>query len=87
MRQPRSIASDLPAAIGKNDPLRPAALFPALPLPSMVRLNTGLKIAAWVQIAQTEKNQNDEARMSNGEGMSKPALLDTMHSENYTSAA
>ena len=30
------------------------ALFPALPLPSMVKLNTGLKIASLCQLAQTE---------------------------------
>jgi len=30
------------------------ALFPALPLPSMVKLNTGLKLAASIDGAQTE---------------------------------
>jgi hypothetical protein len=30
----------------------------------MVKLNTGLKVAALVQIAQMETNQNDEARMT-----------------------
>ena len=32
------------------------AVFPALPLPSIVRLNTGFKLAALLQLAQTEMN-------------------------------
>jgi hypothetical protein len=31
-----------------------SALFPALPLPSMVKLNTDLKVAALFQLMQTE---------------------------------
>ena len=34
-----------------------SALFPALPLPSMVKLNTELGLAALLQLAQTETNK------------------------------
>jgi hypothetical protein len=31
----------------------------------MVKLNTGLKLAALLQLTQTETNRNDNARMTN----------------------
>jgi hypothetical protein len=34
------------------------ALFPALPLPSIVKLNTDLKLAASFELTQTETNKS-----------------------------
>jgi hypothetical protein len=62
------------------------ALFPALPLPSIVKLNTGLKVAALVQLVQTEMNQSV---LGAGEVKKRDflGLVDITGRENYICAS
>jgi hypothetical protein len=62
-----------------------SALFPALPLPSIVKLNTDLKLAASSQLAQTETNKSArdyDLPFGHQSIRGRSALLDMTQSQN-----